>query len=460
MSMRYEELQNERSWSEAQWGKVALGDVRRTARAVSVGAKLASLPSGSLPQQQGSWGELKAAYRLLNESDVSHERLSEQHWGNSLEAANVQAGVVLFIQDGSELNYSSHQATTGLGYIGNGKSQGFELHSCLAVSAETEAVLGMVRQQVWIRESLVRERQARGEKVVRREGEVWASSLEAMGAVPKHCQQRWVSVGDRNSDIFSYLGRAKALSWECLLRVSKNRSVRLAGQTTKLLQGLRSLPAQTTTTLTKRGRDGQAQRSISLNLAWSAITLLPPWRQRNRTAIEAIEGYCIRVWEARSGKDAIEWLLFTTLPINSDAQALQYVHWYSLRWLIEEYHKALKTGCAIEQSQLGSAHGLKNLLAFLAIVAVRLLQLRCLARNQPDSLASEQLDPDLLNLVATRFKHNPLTMTLKTFWHSVARLGGFLARKSDADPGWQTLWKGWLRLQDMAWAISTIKGYS
>lgn len=451
--MTYAMLQNETTWAEAQWGSVELGDNRRTARAVKVGAKLAAMPSGSLPQQQGSWGDVKAAYRLLNEADVSYETLSEVHWQSSLEKAKQQGGVVLFIQDGSEVNYSSHKATPGLGYIGNGKRQGFHLHSCLAVEATSESVLGLVGQQVWIRESLVRDRQARGEKIVRTEGEVWARTLERLGTVPERLQQTWLSVGDRNSDIFSYIKRAQALSWNCLLRVSKDRWVVVAGKQTKLLAGLRSLEAQTTTTLIKRGRDGQSGREVKLRVAWSAITLLPPVRDKES---EAIEGYCIRVWEEKQGKDKLEWLLFTTLPISSNEQALLYIHWYSLRWLIEEYHKALKTGCAVEQRQLTSAHALKNILAFLAIVAVRLLQLRCLARSQPTELATEHVDAIMLRLVAERFKLGATAMTLKTFWHSVARLGGFLARKNDGDPGWQTLWKGWLRLQDMAWARSIV----
>lgn len=431
--MTYERLQNEVIWAEAQWRGVELGDARRTARAVKVGAKLAAMPSESLPQQQGSWGDVKAAYRLLNEADVTFEGLSEVHWQSSIEAAKSQAGVMLFIQDGSELNYSSHKATTGLGYIGNGQGQGFQLHSCLAVTAEGESVLGLVRQQVWIRESLVRDRQARGEKIVRTEGEVWASTLETIGAVPEDLRQRWVSVGDRNSDIFSYIQKAKALSWDCLLRVSKDRHVVLAGEQTKLLGGIRRLGAQTTTTLMKRGRDGHPRREVNLAVAWSALTLVPPVRDKTS---EPIEGYCIRVWEDKQGNDAIEWLLFTTLPISSNEQALLYIHWYSLRWLIEEYHKALKTGCAIEQRQLTSAHALKNILAFLAIVAVRLLQLRCLARSHPTGLASEQVEATMLGLVAAKFKLNATIMTLKTFWHSVARLGGFLARKNDGEPGW------------------------
>lgn len=447
--MTYAILENETQWAETQWGDVELGDARRTARAVKVGAKLASLPAGSLPQQQECWGDLKAAYRLLNEAEVSYEALSGQHWSNTLEQASTSSEVMLFIQDGSELNYSKRPATTGLGYIGNGDNLGLMLHSCLTVNARTESVLGLANQHVWIREQLHRERKAKGEPLTRSEGMVWAETLETLGAVPESKRGRWISVGDRNSDIFSYLRRAKALAWECLVRVHKDRQVVLAGEKTKLRQGIRSLDVQTTTTLIKRGRDGQAQRQIQLKVAWSAITFLPPVREKDS---QPIEGNCIRVWGDKQGKDAIEWMLFTTLPITSNEQALLYIHWYRLRWLIEEYHKALKTGCSIEERQLTSAHALKNILAFLAIVAVRLLQLRCLARNHPSELASGQVDATMLGLVAARFKLSATTMTLKTFWHSVARLGGFLARKNDGDPGWQTLWKGWLRLQDMAWA--------
>jgi Transposase DNA-binding/Transposase DDE domain len=450
--MTYETLQNETQWAEAQWGSVKLGDARRTARAVKVGAKLASLPAGSLPQQQASWGDLKAAYRLLNEADVSYEALSREHWSTTLEEATASSDRMLFIQDGSELNYSKHPATTGLGYIGNGGNLGLMLHSCLTVNARTESVIGLADQRVWIREKLHQDHKTGGEPITRTEGAVWAETLETLGAVPESERGRWVSVGDRNSDIFSYLRRAKALSWECLVRVHKDRYVVLAGKKTKLRQGIRSLEARTTTTLVKRGRDGQAQREIVLNVACSAITLLPPVREPES---DPIEGYCLRVWETKPGKDAIEWLLFTTLPITSLKQALEVIRWYSLRWLIEEYHKALKTGCAMEQRQLTSAHGLQNLLAFLAIVAVRLLQLRSLARTQPTQLATDLVDPMMLTLVAAKFKLKPATLTLKIFWHSVARLGGFLARKHDGDPGWQTLWKGWFRLQDMAWAIST-----
>jgi hypothetical protein len=123
-------------WAEQQWSTAALGDVRRRRRAVQLGAALASQPDASLPQQTGSWRELKSAYRLLNEPDVTHRALSEsQERATRQEAA--QAGTVLFVQDGSELDFTAHRQTRDLGWIGNTGGRGFLLHSCLALRPAT-----------------------------------------------------------------------------------------------------------------------------------------------------------------------------------------------------------------------------------------------------------------------------------------------------------------------------------
>ena len=136
---------------------------------------------------------------------------------------------------------------------------------------------------------------------------------------------------------------------------------------------------------------------------------------------------------------------------SSAADALQVIRYYEKRWLIEEYHKCLKTGCALETRQLETAGGLEALLGFLAIIAVRLLQLREASRQHPEAPARHYVAPELMTTVQRYLKLPPGDLTLRQFWRAVARLGGFLARKSDGDPGWQTLWRGWLKLQDLAW---------
>ena len=168
---------------------------------------------------------------------------------------------------------------------------------------------------------------------------------------------------------------------------------------------------------------------------------------------EPLAGWCVRCWEAGKRKNALEWILFTTVPVAAAASALERIEWYRLRWVVEEYHKALKTGCAMEQRQLRSGSGLLALLGLLAIVAVRLLQLRTIARAAPATLASQVVAPDLLETVVRLQGGSVNSMTADQFWRAVAGLGGFLGRKGDGDPGWQTLWRGWQRLQDLCWGL-------
>jgi hypothetical protein len=158
--------------------------------------------------------------------------------------------------------------------------------------------------------------------------------------------------------------------------------------------------------------------------------------------------WVIRVWEeqAPEGEEPLEWVLLTSVPTTLE-QAWERVDWYRQRWLVEDYHQCLKSGCRIEERQVQSVDGLIRLLGLLSPLAVRLLQIRAAARAEPERPAHEVIEPVLLAVVAQRSGHAPATMTVGTFWREVARLGGYLARTHDGPPGWRTLWKGWLVLQ-------------
>jgi transposase-like protein/transposase Tn5 family protein len=439
-------------WAQQQWGGAALGDARRTRRAVQLGATLASRPEASLPQQTGSWGELKSAYRLLQEPDVTHAALSEPH-GQATRQQAGQTHTVLFVQDTSELDFTAHPQTKDLGWIGNTGGRGFFLHSCLAVRpAAVPEILGLAAQQVWTRHELKKGTETRAARAKRRkESDVWAEIVEAIG--PAAPGQQWVSVSDRASDIFSFVRRARAQGWHGLWRVGQNRLVRTgSGKVVKLLDWARRLPAQTETVVELRGRDGQPPRTVHLQVAWRAVQLCPPRNGPERSQ-EPVAGWCVRCWEPGKRTNALEWVLFTTVPVTDAASARERIEWYRERWVVEEYHKALKTGCALEQRQLRSAQGLRALLGFLAIVAVRLLQLRTIARTAPETLATQVVEPEFVETVV-RFRGGSADrMTAEQFWRAVAGLGGFLGRKGDGDPGWQTLWRGWRRLQDLCWGL-------
>lgn len=152
-----------------------------------------------------------------------------------------------------------------------------------------------------------------------------------------------------------------------------------------------------------------------------------------------------RVWEAQATSDdkPLEWLLLSTLPVETRQQASERVSWYRHRWFIEQYHKALKTGCRMEDSQLPQAAALIRLLGFLSIVAVRLLQVESTARTQPELPATQVVDAQMLEFLCQLRHLDPANITVYRFWRDLPQFGGFLGRKHDGEPGWQTLWRGW-----------------
>ncbi len=357
----------------------------------------------------------------------SNHRAAVRH---DAEAAD---GPVLFVQDDSCIDLTMHNAMTGRGRIGNDGGFGFVAHSCLAVvpGSPADTILGLADQTVWARtEPPRRNQESRATRRRRRtEADVWAERIESIGPCPAHAL--WVSVGDRAADVFSHFDRARAIGWHCLVRVCQDRRT----DTGHLLETLRGLPVMATRAVTVR--DGFKRQQTVVAVAWTALTLLPARLRRDARSPLPCVG--LRVWD-----DRLEWLLVTTLPVPDAAAAQEKVDWYCRRWLVEEFHKALKTGCRLEDRQVRTADRFFPLMGFLSVVAVRLLQLRQDARNAPEAPVADA--PDTVVLLARALKVDPATVaTNRDFHRGIARLGGFLARKSDGEPGWQSLWLGFER---------------
>lgn len=166
------------------------------------------------------------------------------------------------------------------------------------------------------------------------------------------------------------------------------------------------------------------------------------WSQER---VRAGQGEPLEVWYVRVWNDDTEWILLTTLPVHTPEDAARCAERYSLRWLVEEFHKALKSGCALEKRQLRTAHAFLAVCGLLSLVAVRLLQIRTEARLAPEAPAA--VDPVLITILARRCgKPREQFATNRDFHRGVAMLGGFLGRKADGEPGWQSLWSGWREL--------------
>ena len=444
------------AWAQQTFGAAALGDIRRTQRAVQTAARMLRCPSGSLPEQMGSRAATEGVYDLLAEADVSFAALSTPHWQQTRQAARARP-LVLLIQDTTHADFSRFRATQHLSHIGDGYGRGYLLHTTLAVVPQPREVLGIAYQQPWFRQPPPLD-ETRPQRAARpRESQVWGQAVTAIGWPPEgRC---WVEVGDCASDIFAFMTTCRQQQHACLVRVAQNRRIRPAegeGEAPSpvtaahVLDFARRLdPVATGRRLDLPARDQQPARTASLALAYGRLTLEPGWLDGKA---DPLPMWVIRVWEPQppdEAQDAIEWVLLTSVPTETVSEGWERAEWYSCRWLVEDYHKCLKTGCDLQARRLSDGAKLLRLLGVLAPIAVYLLQLREWARLTPDRLAHEVLPADQLAVVAHLAQLSSARMTLGQFWRAVATQGGYQGRRSDGPPGWQTLWKGWHYIQTL-----------
>jgi hypothetical protein len=444
---------NEQSldWVRKTWADVKLGDRRRNQRAIKLANSLLQAPAASLPHATLSWADLKAGYRLLNENDVTHQALQENHWSQVINSTKNQSGPVLFIQDGSVLDYSNREATLGLGPVGNHQGDGINLHSCLAVAVGSKAhtILGLAYQKVWVRAKKSKgNAESRSQRRKRQtEADIWSNWIPKID-LKQHEHKPWIFVGDRGNDIFKFVETCKEKGWDCLYRACQNRTIYIRDEKLYMMSWIRTLPSGAIKEHSLRSRNGKPARTIELKISWGEMKINPP--QIGGKTKKPILAWCVRCWNE---EENLEWILVTTIPVLDSRSAIEKAEWYSCRWIIEEYHKCLKTGCSIEKRRLQSVEGLMALIGILGIIATKLLELRAISR-EAEEIAAEKIVPDVfLRIIKIKLSLKENVLTLKSFWKQVARLGGFIGRRSDGEPGWQTLWGGWLRLLDMAWAV-------
>jgi hypothetical protein len=436
-----------RAWAEREFGAADLADSRRTPRLVAMATQVMRHPDASLPEQLKAPKAIKAAYRLLAEEDVTHAAVITPHWERTRRLAGHEP-VVLMVQDTTTVDFSHHPTKQGLGPIGNGEGQGFLLHNVLAVVPQPRQVLGIAHDEPFLRQPAPKDESCAKRRERARESDVWLRAVEAVGAPP--VGSRWIHVGDRGSDLFGLFETCRRLGCDFLVRAAQNRYAETEeGVPTYLITWARTLPAQDERVLSLPARHGQPAREARVCISFGAGTVRAP---KDWPRAGTIPVWVVRVWEPDPPpgvKKPLEWILIMSVPTLTLADAWERVEWYTCRWLVEEYHQCLKTGCLLEQRRLGDGPRVQRLLGVLAPTAVRLLQLREIARLTPLRLARAALPPDLVNLVAHLAEVPAETLTMEGFWRAVAQQGGYRGRRRDGPPGWQTLWKGWLYIQTL-----------
>ena len=450
-------------WAQSEFGLAWLGDPRRTKRLVNIATHLAASPGGTLPQAFPHWAELKGAYRFFGQRGVSFDRILAPHLARTREVCR-QPGEYLLIEDTTLLDYSRHPATEELGRIGDGDGRGFELHSALAVRVESWTLeqrpegtaVGLFGQDCR-RPRPAPQGETRGERLSRpRKSQAWAAAFKSAGAPPEGSQ--WIYVADRESDCYETLQLCQQYGVDFVIRSCQNR--RLAGAAGSLQEALKRAPVLGQATVEVRARGGQAARTALVELRGARVKPDGPWRPgRWQPPLAEIGVVEVREVPAPgSVKEPLHWRLLTSLPCGTRAQAQRVAGRYAARWWVEEYHKALKSGAGVETSQLERAERLESLIAVLAVVAVRLLSAKLLARARPETFeAAASFGPELLALLERKLGPPKGGWTNQNVIIATARLGGFLARKHDGMPGWQTIWRGWQRLMWMSEGLETLQ---
>lgn len=456
---------NALEWARMHFEGIELGDLRRNRRGQRIAEAMAENPGVSIPQLFTQVYEVKAAYTFFDMEEVTPLKLQASH-REKVKAALADPGTYLLIEDGSEFVWNDKVWREGLGQM-HKNQQGFILHSSLAVKwpgieggqirRGAVEVIGLAHQEYYPRKSRPEgegDKDSDARKKRSRESELWKRSGESIGDAPNTNEVRLVRVGDRGADIEFFLRDCKTRNHGFVVRAAQNRSlVNEQGelQALKLFEQARSAPALGEFDLPLRSRPGQAERIAHLSVSVSQVRLRSPYQAgHDPNSRPAIEVSVVRVWEANPppGIEALEWVLLCDQPLFTFEQALECVLQYASRWLIEEYHKGLKTGLGADDLQLETAHRLFAAIALMAVVAVRLLALKEGARIQPLAPAAQSG----LSLLEIQVLAQVLQRELSTVEEvalAIGRLGGHMNRKSDGLPGWLTLWRGMKKLQTL-----------
>jgi Transposase Tn5 dimerisation domain len=365
---------------------------------------------------------------------VTHEAVLASQGQRTLRLVQQQRVVVLMLHDGSELDYSGLTSLhKDLGRIGDGFGKGYECLNSLAVLAKDRTVLGLVSQLPHVRPRVPKdETRVQRRDRADRESLLWLKAVDAVTEATRRCRRSLemagppeglleVDVVDRGGDPFEFMDYEDFLGRGYVLRSKHNRCIEVGhegeGREEKLHDYLRTLPAQGRRASSVPERDGRPARETTAAAAWKAV----------------------------------EWFLLTNLPVETLEQAWEKVDWYCRRWIIEEFHKARKTGCSIEALQFEQVERLRPMIALLSVAATTLLGLRDLSRDPTlgDLPATEGVDEEQEEVLSGWRYGQRRALTVRAFFQALARMGGHQGRRGDGEPGRLVLWRGWADLQRM-----------
>lgn len=448
------------NWMEEEFGAATLGDRRLVERLMQLGESFFAMPRANIPQACATKAATKAAYRFFDNDQISMDAILQPHF-DATEQRLGSHPIVLVVQDTSPLNYTHHPMTEGLGPINTikDKSIGLLLHDTMAFTPQGTP-LGLLDVQCWARDPAEagKRHQRYNKTIEEKESFKWIKSYRNVCAVQARCpQSQLIVIADREADIHELFAehmqtRKRA---ELLIRAekSRNRNVSDNKQIQRLWSYMQAIDPTGFVEFRVPPRQGRPARLARLQVSFAPVTLKAPRRKSKMPDVAIHAVLAKEINAAADVEEPIEWMLLSTLPVRSFQDAQDVLTRYARRWGIEVYHRVLKSGCRIEDRQLGAARRLENCLAIDMVVAWRIHHLTWLGRETPDMPCTVFFDEAEWKALVGFMHQSPVAPatppTLKEAITMVAILGGFLNRKSDGEPGTETIWRGLQRLDDI-----------
>ena len=453
----------EESWARNEMARVEVWDQRCRGSLERICERGLAHPEESFSAACGP-GLRQAGSRIFGAAQMSLEKMLAGHVAQTAQRCQEQ-GEVIVAQDTTDLNYTTHKEMKGLGPINaNPTSRGLLMHTALALTAEG-VPLGLLSQDTWARDPDTFGTAARRRRrpVAEKESQKWLTGLQGIAeALPTG--PRVTLVQDREADVFAFLAAPRPGHIELIVRVCQPRRVELkaggASGPRNVLEAARQAPVLGRVEVQVPRKPGQPEREAVLELAAAVVVVRAPRRRAADVPAASRALWVVRATELEppAGCKPIEWILLTTLVVDSFAAASRCVHDYALRWRVERFHYTLKQGCTVERLQFEAAHTLKNALALYSIVAWRLLWLTYTARQQPQAPATELVSP--LELRVLEEVTQAPVHTAREAIRAIAQLGGFPTNPSAREPGVKVLWRGLRRLEAMVegWVLAIQAG--
>lgn len=447
---------------------LSLGDTRLDDRAKMMVACMADNPAASLPQTFGNDKATKAAYRFLSNPAAEPGALYDALREDCAARLREPTGIALVVHDTTALSFNTHAATEGLGPLGgNDGTPGYGLFAHTSMALSDDGVpQGILQQQTWVRDPrhTGKKHSRRERPFEEKESYRWLVGVRsAQTGIPDGLEA--LHIADREADIFELFAAMLSEGAHLLVRLNHDRVLAKdddedaneaqAQQPQHLRELLAAQEPAGLQVVEVRQHPEHKPRVARLQIRCCQVTLpTPDLCLRRNPALQPVTLTLIGATEIDppKGRRAIEWLLLTDMPVEDFEAACRFVRYYSYRWRIERFHYTLKSGCGMEDSQLHSVDRLERLLALYCIVAWRLLWLTYCSRTHGDlpcTVAFSELEWHLLYWRRHGRKALPeQPPSLREATHWLARLGGFLDRKGDGEPGVKVLWRGVAQLHE------------